>query len=79
MPSKFIQHEIEVESGIPLPEKRGWSNACEKLKKAKVGDSVFFQTRNLALHFLQSVHRHTVMTVTMRKIDGEGYRVWRIK
>jgi len=75
------QTEIQIEKGIPLIPKCGCLHGqwLLLLQKMDVGDSFVVNTqdeRDCVLRVNTKTHN---IRVTTRKINGIGYRIWRIK
>ena len=68
----------EIESGVPLPKKRGaYNKEAEKtMDKMSVGDSVLVDRGGrLALYRAAKKRGYEITTRT----EGDSYRVWRTK
>jgi hypothetical protein len=69
---------IKIEKGIPVP---GWGFA-EDIRRAlrcmEVGDSFGLEYGDKQIHIYDLAGQAGVR-VKVRKMNGEGYRVWRIK
>jgi hypothetical protein len=69
----------KIESGIPIPKKRlrtpFWSNTVAALKP---GNSFKVDTDQARIAVMHAASRQGI-EVTTRKLNGEGYRIWRIK
>lgn len=70
--------KLKVDKGIPIPPRQR-SKWADLLKKMAVGDSFMVQScgeRDCALR--ANCCKHGIKVVS-RKINGEGYRIWRTK
>ena len=75
---KDMTTAIKVDSGIPMPKRRfalGGNLTAVRgaLEGMKVGDSFMWGSNKCA--FLAA--KQLGVKITTRKVDGEGYRVWR--
>lgn len=72
--------QLEIERGIPIPGKHLSSLAIARVRaallKAKPGDSFMIVTPSTEPYRIAAGLN---MKITMRKINGEGWRVWRVK
>lgn len=71
---------FKIETGIPMPERRCLDSELSEmraaLRKMKVGDS-FTYSRNQSRPY--EAARKVGVRISMRKINGEGWRVWLIE
>lgn len=73
-----MENEYKIEKGIPIPpmgESAG-TVITTVLKKMKVGDSF---VANHPPGTFYAAARYNGMKVSVRKIEGGGFRVWRVK
>jgi hypothetical protein len=70
-----------IESGIPVPKLRHrtpravWNNALRAMKP----NQSFKVDSDMKRIAVLKAAKHLSMQVVTRKLDGEGYRIWRIK
>lgn len=78
--------EFKIESGIEIPlQKKKLNIFFETIKKMNIGDSVFFEKKNMSSSFYQKcirITRNNNLSIdwefTQREVVG-GFRVWRTK
>ncbi len=70
---------MTIEKGIPIPPKQfrvgKWTNLIRSMQNA---DSFIVDTENELKTALSAAKRIGVKAIS-RKIDGEGFRIWRIE
>lgn len=66
----------KIEKGIPIP-REDYGTPYRFLKQLKVGDSFVVESVSKVRMHLKNSVRHGVL-ITSRKVDGVGYRIWRI-
>lgn len=75
---EFKGEKFTIEKGIEIPLHRGspapWRELIESME---IGDSVVLTKRD-GINFQQAVRSYNYKT-SLRKIDGERIRVWRIE
>lgn len=76
--------EIKIERGIPLPHgHRAITSEIGTLRnligKMKPGDSAQYNFGRLSQQMAYRAAAHVGATVATRKVNGRGYRVWRVK
>lgn len=68
--------KIVIDKGIPIP-KRHRCQVRETLESMQVGDSIGF-TEFQQYHYTYNVAREARISVTGRKLESGGWRIWRI-
>ena len=72
---------MRIESGIPIPSSRHTNPAINELrdtfKKMKVGQSVVVDWLKENAQIYHTA-RDVGARVSIRKVDGQGWRVWRV-
>ena len=75
-----MKPEIKIEEGIPVPKRcaQGW--AGKTALEMRPGDSVLVDTGNRRRSLqMQIVRNYGRKSATTRKLNGTGWRVWRVK
>lgn len=75
---KFDLESIKVESGIPIPPRYSRDSKLALLRSMKPGDSFVVTKLSERSMFLNQAKRDKI-NVTTRKLNGDGYRIWRKK
>lgn len=70
---------IEIEKGIPIPNRKSDSTLASVRKRMEIGDSYFVETDSpvRALYSAYQWGRGNGMKFSGRQIDG-GVRIWRV-
>lgn len=71
--------KLKIESGIPIPPRQAQGFWAKTLLDMKEGDSFVVETRRERDSVLNCSKRTAGVPVTTRKLNGAGYRIWRIK
>ena len=70
---------ITIERNVPIPRRYKSRNEYPTiLGSMKVGESFVLETDSQRQGFLSAAKRYG-FSITSRKIDGGGYRVWRVE
>ena len=72
----MAEENYTVDTGVPIPESKG-----VPLRTLKVGESVVFplSRRNSIQSMVAVLKKTTGREYTVKKINGEEARVWRVK
>ena len=70
---------MKIEKGIPLPPAKGGKKTelSETLAQMEPGDSILLEVEKKAMQLKQTGSRRGYK-MAFRKIDGQGWRVWRL-
>lgn len=74
--------EIKIEHGIPIPPKRGTvaGGLLGLLRQMKVGDSIKLPlTTHGNYRSIHALAHHANIRITVRRLDKQFFRVWRLK
>ena len=71
--------QFKIESGIEMPPRSQASVFRKVAQSMKVGDSFLVPTCEERDRAMMTSGRQARFKFASRKINGEGYRIWRIK
>lgn len=80
--TKYNYTNIEIESGIEIPSKKGSRSAkinpvLKLLKSMKEGDSIKVENANQHRYIIAIAKKHDVK-LTMRTMDNGDFRIWKV-
>lgn len=68
--------KYKIETGINFPKLSRPKRWADLIIKMKVGDSIFFETRNEAISFRNAFYNSKIKCGL--RVDRKGFRVWRL-
>lgn len=74
MKKPTIKSRLKIEKDIPIPDRFCRGEIVETLKQMKVGDSFYYEANRIDT---KPAAQKLGILMTVR-IDGKGYRYWRI-
>jgi hypothetical protein len=70
--------KVKIESGVPIPPRESGGKWRMLIWGMNVGDSFLVPTNGERCAVISAAIQLSI-SVTTRKVNGEGYRIWRLK